>query len=243
MAMTTVLLAALLFLSTTTTFSLAKEGEIDCQHDVMGQLDHYLKEIELVPSENLKHKFPETIINLKDACKINKNIMNILNNLANKCMTGFRKNVMLVALYSVKRSQRSLCRKCVNQGREVFTKCIRETVNNVLKVKLVEDKMKIPFLCCQVGATRSCLMKEAKKVKGCKDEHVETLNSRFNQVSMGTMNLACGQYTEETDRCEKIRIPKGNVTIERGNKSMVMTMFELLDTLPLDEENLPTDSR
>lgn len=63
-----------------------------------------------MPSENLKHKFPETIINLKDACKINKNIMNILNNLANKCMTGFRKNVMLVALYSVKRSQRSLCR-------------------------------------------------------------------------------------------------------------------------------------
>lgn len=136
--------------------------------------------------------------------------MNILNNLANKCMAGFKKNVMLVALYSVKRSQRTLCRakatkemrdfvaagKCVNGGREVFTKCIRETVNNVMKVKLMEDKMKIPFLCCQVGATRSCLMKEAKKVKGCKEEHVETLNSRFNQVSMGTMNLACGK----TDR-------------------------------------------
>ena len=81
-------------------------------------------------------------------------------------------------------------------------------------------------------------MKEAKKVRECKDEHVETINNRFNTVSMNGMNIACGDYTEETDRCTKIQAPKG-ITVERGNnKSMVMTMFELLDSLPLSDDVL-----
>ena len=84
-----------------------------------------------------------------------------MTNLANKCMTGFKKNIMQVTLYSVKKSQKSLCRakatkemrefvaagKCVNGGAEQFRKCIRATVNNILKVKVMDDKLKIPLIC------------------------------------------------------------------------------------------------
>ena len=60
---------------------------------------------------------------------------------------------------------------------------------------------------------------------------------RFNNVASNGMNIACGDYTEETDRCSKIHAPK--VTIEKSNKSLVMTMFDLLDSLPLAEDTLP----
>lgn len=48
-----------------------EESEIACQTNVMGQLDHYLKEIEVLPNANgnIKQKFPETIGKLKEACK------------------------------------------------------------------------------------------------------------------------------------------------------------------------------
>ena len=100
-------------------------------------------------------------MSVKINCRINKHVVGILTHLANKCMTGFKKNVMQVTLYSVKKSQKSLCRakptkemrefvaagKCVNAGQELFRKCIRQSANNILKVRVVEDKLKIPLIC------------------------------------------------------------------------------------------------
>lgn len=165
---------------------------------------------------------------------MNKKAVGILTKLADKCMTGFKKNVMQVTLYSVKKSQKALCRpkptkemrdfvaagKCVNSGRERFRGCIQQTARNIFKVKFIEDNLKVPLICCEIVRARQCLMKEAKKVKECKDEHVETINNRFNTVSMNSLNIACGQYTEESDRCDRVQPPQG-VQLDRGNKSLV----------------------
>ncbi|KAI2804258.1 hypothetical protein BLOT_003237 [Blomia tropicalis] len=209
-----------------------KNANVACGSDVMGQLDHYLKEVEILSG---KRRFPETMSQLKEACKINKNIMSILTNLANKCMTGFKKNVMQVTLYSVKKSHKSLCRskpnkemkdliaagKCVNSGISEFSKCARTTRDNVLRITRAQE----------------CLRQKAKNVPQCTEEHIETIQKRFNRASMNGMNIACGDYTDETDKCDKVHAPK-DVIVEQSNKTMVMTMFELLDGLPLDD-NIP----
>jgi len=227
------------------------DGDITCQKNVMTQLDQYLKEIELVP--NGKRKFPETIGMLREACKIQMKVMSILTKLANKCMEGFKKNVLLVTLYSVKKNQKLLCRpnptkevrdfvaagKCVNAGQNQFRKCLQKTQNDILKVRAVEDKLKIPLICCEIVRAKGCLLREAKKVSECKEEHIETMQNRFNNVAMNSMNLACGEYSDETDRCSRVHAPKGTVHIEKSNKSMVMTMFELLDNLPFGEDAIP----
>lgn len=41
--------------------------DVICQNNVMNQLDQYVKQIQLVP--NGKHRFPETIPKLREACK------------------------------------------------------------------------------------------------------------------------------------------------------------------------------
>ena len=87
--------------------------------------------------------------------------MSLMNQMANKCLNGFNKNVLLVSLYSIKKSQRSLCRskptkdmrkfvaagKCVNSGRPLFRKCFDETLRNVYSVKQVEVRKRVPLIC------------------------------------------------------------------------------------------------
>lgn len=43
-----------------------KNANVACGSDVMGQLDHYLKEVEILSG---KRRFPETMSQLKEACK------------------------------------------------------------------------------------------------------------------------------------------------------------------------------
>lgn len=89
----------------------------------------------------------------------------------------------------------------------------------------------------EITRAQECLRQKAKNVPQCTEEHIETIQKRFNRASMNGMNIACGDYTDETDKCDKVHAPK-DVIVEQSNKTMVMTMFELLDGLPLDD-NIP----
>ena len=204
----------------------------------------------------------------------------MLTNLTNKCLVGFKKNIMQVVLYSVKRQQKTLCRpkptkemkdfvaagSCVNEGRTHFRKCGQKVVNNMFKIKHAEDKLKVPMICwlvlllllllllhfvyiyiflnflmannSEIVKTKQCLLKQSKKVSQCTEKHIETLQNRFNQVSMNGINIACGDYSEDTDRCDNVHVP--NIAVERSdNSSIVLALFQLLDSVPDSENFLP----
>lgn len=91
----------------------------------------------------------------------NKNVLGLIDKMTNKCMVGFVKNVMQVTLYSIRKSQKALCRsrpnkdmqnfvnagKCVNKGRELFKTCLRDTANNILASKNADISKKLPIIC------------------------------------------------------------------------------------------------
>lgn len=93
--------------------------------------------------------------------RLNKHVLGLIDKMANKCMVGFVKNVMQVTLYSIRKSQKLLCRnkptkemqsfvdagKCVNNGRQLFTKCLRATANNILASKAADNSKKLPIIC------------------------------------------------------------------------------------------------
>lgn len=88
-------------------------------------------------------------------------MLGLIDKMTNKCMVGFVKNVMQVTLYSIRKSQKLLCRnkpskemqnfvaagKCVNNGRAQFTKCLRVTANNILASKAADNNKKLPIIC------------------------------------------------------------------------------------------------
>lgn len=171
----------------------------------------------------------------------------MLAQLSNRCLSGFTKNVLQVTIYSIKRSQKSLCRakpskdmhkfvaagNCVNSGRNTFRKCLRSTVQNIYSIKLIEPKKRVPLICCEIVRAKGCLMRAAKKVPQCTDENINTIQDRFNHVSMNTMDIACGDYNEDTDKCDHIQPPQTKEKMP--NKSLVMTMFDVMESLSDDD--------
>lgn len=168
--------------------------------------------------------------------------------LVDKCLTGFKKNLMQVTLYSIKSAQKTLCRKrpsaemralvaagkCVNTGRPKFRHCLRTAAQNIYAMKLMPEKLRIPLVCCEVLRARDCLQLEAKGVKECSQQNVDTLNARFTAATSNTMSFACGDYNDESDRCNSVRPPKGTKPPPK-DKSIVSVLFELLDYLPGDD--------
>lgn len=79
-------------------------------------------------------------------------------------------------------------------------------------------------------------MKEAKKVPDCTDENVEVLQTRFNSISLNSINIACGDYSEETDRCSKVEVPKGDFIAKFDkDRSLAITLLEFIESFPEDE--------
>lgn len=50
---------------------------------------------------------------------------------------------------------------------------------------------------------------------------------------MNAMDIACGDFNEDTDRCDRVLPPEGPKTLP--NKSMVMTFFDVMESLNVDD--------
>ena len=152
---------------------------------------------------------------------------------------------MRITMYSVRSTQKVLCRKrpttemkafvnaakCMNSGRSQFRPCVRIAAKNIYSMKMMPEKLRIPLVCCEVHRAKECLLNQAKHVKDCTEENVETLQARFNHVASNTMSFACGEYTEDSDKCNSVRAPK-DAKYPPANRSIPSILFELLDYLP-----------
>lgn len=91
----------------------------------------------------------------------NKKVIDLMSKMADKCMTGFTKNIMQVTIYSLRRSRKSICKnkpnkemlalinagKCVNGGRKRFSKCVKHAQIHIETVKDMPTKKRIPLIC------------------------------------------------------------------------------------------------
>lgn len=91
----------------------------------------------------------------------NKKVIDLMTKMADKCMTGFTKNIMQVAVYSIRRSRKTMCRnkpnkemmaiidagRCVNSGGKRFGNCVQRAQIHIQTVKNLSSKERIPFIC------------------------------------------------------------------------------------------------
>ncbi|XP_054155138.1 uncharacterized protein LOC128953655 [Oppia nitens] len=213
--------------------------ESKCGKDSYKELDHMIARITSPTS-----RFPETIQELHIRCENRTHVLNKLEDLKNHCMDGMLKRIVSVMLYSIRRQRKGMCRKkpnkkmvelisagkCINSGRPEAQKCIDEAMNHVVGIKhATDDRMKIPFICCTFVKLKSCLISIGHKNKQCTEEHINLLVRRSEQVSNGPMNMACGDYNEETDKCEKLEIPN-RLKDEPIPKSFLMPLVDIFDS-------------
>ncbi|CAG2178734.1 unnamed protein product, partial [Oppiella nova] len=120
--------------------------------------------------------------------------------------------------------------KCINAVRPDAQRCVDEAMDHIIGIRNITDnKMKIPFVCCTFVKLKACLLDHGHKNKQCTEQHLNLLLRQSEQVSNGPMNMACGDYNEESDRCDKLVIPKRQQD-EPLPKSFLMPLVELFDS-------------
>ncbi|XP_046916758.1 uncharacterized protein LOC124497180 [Dermatophagoides farinae] len=223
-----------------------KNNSLDCHRNILTEMDKHLRSMELVHGDQ---QFPESLEELKAHCGRNKKVIDLMSKMADKCMTGFTKNIMQVTIYSLRRSRKSICKnkpnkemlalinagKCVNGGRKRFSKCVKHAQIHIETVKDMPTKKRIPLICCEIVRAKSCMLDKAKDVNECSEQNVETLQRRFTHISANSMNMACGDYTEDSNRCDTVKPPEG-LDYNRPPKSFMTTALELINLFENDPE-------
>ncbi|CAG2111260.1 unnamed protein product [Medioppia subpectinata] len=190
-------------------------------------------------------RFPESIKELQARCLKRKEVLPKMEDLKNRCMDGLAKRVVAVVIYSMKRQRKIMCRKkpnkrmlemagagkCINSFRPAAQNCVEEAMDHVIGIRnSTDNKMKIPFLCCTFVKMKACILETGHRSKQCSEEHLSLLVRQSEQVSNGPMNMACGDYNEESDKCDKIQVPR-RLANETLPKSFVMPMIDLMESL------------
>jgi hypothetical protein len=87
----------------------------------------------------------------------------------------------------------------------------------------------LSFFFSEFVRIKNCLISSASKNDVCTEEHVKILVRNSEQVSNGALNLACGDYTEETDKCDNLKPPPKPLG-QKTPKSFIMPIIEIFES-------------
>ncbi|CAG2111261.1 unnamed protein product, partial [Medioppia subpectinata] len=201
----------------------------NCGKEAYKDLDDLLAQ---VISNN--ERFPETIKELQFNCRNRSHVLPQIEDLKNRCMDGISKRVVAVVIYSAKRQRKVICRKKPNKRMlEVVGagKCLNSFRPDALK-------------CVEEAIDHACLLLNVKLTKECTEEHVSLGLRQSEQVTNGPMNMACGDYNEESDKCDKIDIPTRMSDQPRPKIRPTLVGFvSILGQTSDDDEDTPTPSK
>ncbi|XP_054155119.1 uncharacterized protein LOC128953639 [Oppia nitens] len=218
--------------------------QLPCNNNTINKVDAIINKIN--PIGNPDHTFPETLPDAMKSCKQLLKPLTTLDDLNKRCMKGMMKEVVGIVLYSVKKKRRSMCKKsptaelreltdsakCINKGRSGVEKCANKSLDRFMAMKNVDNDLKIPLVCCEIGKTKKCMLDHLSTVDICTDHHKEVLVGHFNGLSGGALKLACNDYQDDSDKCHKLQSVKLNVRSGQNKyKSLVLAVIQLFESI------------
>ncbi|CAG2172557.1 unnamed protein product [Oppiella nova] len=94
----------------------------------------------------------------------------------------------------------------MNKYSNVIGKCYDTIINELLGAKNAPENKRIPHMCCDYLKYLKCC--EDGLAGKCEPKHIET-GIWFTRMVFGdAINLLCGDYTEESDKCSKLGLTK-----------------------------------
>jgi len=220
------------------------QKQLPCNKNTHDEVDRILSRIN--PLGNPDVEFPETVAESRKNCNQLRKPMALLEDLNRRCMKGLFKEVVSIVIFSVKKKRRNICGKrptaelrdlleagkCVNKGRKQIENCANRGIDNFLGIKNVEQNVKIPLVCCEISKVKGCMVNVMSKESTCTEKHKETLLSHFEGLSGNALKLACNDYEENGEKCNKL---KGiNLRLNKGQKrpkSLLTPVIELFESL------------
>lgn len=79
---------------------------------------------------------------------------------------------------------------------------------------------------------KKCMLDVLSKVDICETKHSDTLIGHFNGLSGGALKIACNEFQENSDRCNKLKSVKLNIKpSQRRTKSLVLPVIRLFESV------------
>jgi hypothetical protein len=119
---------------------------------------------------------------------------------------------------------------CINKARDEFEKCHRVMIEKLLGIKFAEEKLKIPLTCCGNYELKNCYREGAKRIDICSDENLETIDSFAGSITMNADNLFCGEYSDDSDKCEKLGEPPKRRKNQKIPRSFFLPIIDVFNS-------------
>jgi len=135
-------------------------------------------------------------------------MIKVVKNYTKSCMVNLPKQVSLVFIHSVESVLNQICKKdnkkrqellmaapCGNKASNPFNKCVSNFVDSLLGTKnSKDDKLKIPYICCEYHNIKTCMTKSGRTIDICDDKKLEIVNQFVESLTGNLLDLLCGQF-------------------------------------------------
>ncbi|KAI2804599.1 hypothetical protein BLOT_003586 [Blomia tropicalis] len=200
--------------------------------------------------------FPNTTEGMKPYCKETFKMLDQAESFAKSCFKKDVKHLGSVYLYSVRNTfNRRICgpknvkkvqpliqdaNNCIN--RHYYTKghdCILSFTNHTAQlVTLKDDKIKFPHVCCNNIKLMACLNGVIDSNQ-CLQPHRDRLLSVITGAASGISDIACGEFTDSSDKCDRLGSPPiPEVPNRKKYHALVLVLIDLVVSMKNFSSNL-----
>jgi len=217
-------------------------AEIICNAKGEEELDKVVKELYLFGA--VDRPYPRDQSEMTKFCKTNSELAKYVKDYSEKCLPKQKKMVINLLVYSVVKTTNNMCKsrrrtqefirlsQCGNSAKNGTSKCWKTLIGSLNGIKSYKDaKLKIPLVCCNYFPFKHCATKEYEDVK-CNSKQIDALEGLLNSYALEVLNLLCGDYTEDSDKCDQIVHLTPKFKSKTLPQSPVSAFIDILDSLP-----------
>jgi hypothetical protein len=192
-----------------------------------------------------KFIFPETRDEMNIHCRTITATEKCIKDYSSKCLDAFPRQVTSVLAFGVAKTNKGYCTnqrrkdkfisigKCGNQIKAEGDKCMQTYIDRLQGIETLtksDNNLKVPLMCCNYFRLKSCIVEFA--AKSCTQEVTTEVERIVDGYAHEALNLICGDYTEESDKCTNIveRTPKKLATQKRPN-SLLPSFITILGSV------------
>ncbi|CAG2179059.1 unnamed protein product [Oppiella nova] len=195
-----------------------------------------------------KYVFPENMDSMNKQCSGVKSYEKCIKDYASKCLPSFPKQVTSVMAYGVAKTNKGYCSnkrrkeafisigKCGNKVKSKVDVCMRQYIDNLQGSENHPDvKERIPLACCNYYRLKGCIMNhvETQGQPLCSESVATEIENIVDGYANEVLNLLCGDYTEESDKCVKLlpKTPK-KLPAQKPPKSLLLPLINIIASVP-----------
>lgn len=188
------------------------------------KVDRCAAEMSILADE--KYVVPKDMAEMNKLCKKLKNHETCIKDYANDCLDSTARQTITVIVYSVGRTNKAMCSNVKRKNQYLKMSACLEPELKKLYAKTQElnadvhaiqgykpANQRLPMTCCAFYRFKERLLAAVREK--C-EEFVPDIANIADGYTQDTLNLVCGEYTEDSDRCDAIydKIPKYTKKLE-----------------------------